>query len=113
MDLPSWITLIGALIGGGGFLGTLVLLPKLRAEARKLNVETDGLVADRWLTEIHRIDGELDQVRRENKWLRGENRRLSRRVSGLEDILRLHPPTPEMQTLIDDLNRKTSNGDGK
>lgn len=110
MGVELWITLVSALVGGGGLIGTLILLPKLKAEARKLNTESDGLVATRWLAEIHRIDKELDEVRRENRCLRSENRRLSRRVAGLERILTLHPVTPEMQSLIDELDRKTANG---
>lgn len=110
MGVEFWIPVLSALIGGGGLLGSLILLPKLRAEARKLNTESDGLVADRWLAEIHRIDEELDEVRRENRRLRGENRRLTKRVAGLERILKLHPVTPEMQSLIDELDRKTANG---
>lgn len=131
MGAELWITLASALIGGGGFLGTIIMLPKIRAETRKLNAETDGAIISRLAAEIKRLDSELNEVReqfakfrtlaaerendleRENKRLRGEVRRLTKRVDGLESILKLHPVTPEMQALIDELDRKTAEGSVK
>lgn len=74
----------------------------LEAEARKTNVEANGLLADRLWAEIERLDRELMAVRTElatvkmaaasekaeleteNKRLRGEVSRLKSRVSELE-----------------------------
>lgn len=138
MGVELWVTLLSALIGGGGLAGSLILLPKIRAERRKINAETarldvetgDAMLA-RLAREIKRLDTELDEVRtqfatfrslaaerehdleRENKRLRGEVRRLTKRVDGLENILKLHPPSAEMQELIDELDRKTAEGAAK
>lgn len=126
MGVELWITLVSALVGGGGLIGSLILLPKIRAETRKLHVEADETIAARLTREIKRLDTELDEVRtqfatfrslaaerehdleRENKRLRGEVRRLTKRVDGLESILKLHPVTPEMQALLEELDRKTA-----
>lgn len=126
MGVELWLTLASALVGGGGLIGTLIVLPKIRAEARKINVEADDSIIARLAREIKRLDTELDEVRtqfatfrslaaerendleRENKRLRGEVRRLTKRVDGLENILKLHPVTPEIQALIDELDRKTA-----
>lgn len=110
MGVELWVTLLSALIGGGGLIGSLIVLPKIRAEARKLNAEAGEIEWRSLKAEIKRLDGELDEVRRENRLLRGENRRLTRRVDGLESILKLQPPTPEMEQLIAELDRKTANG---
>lgn len=132
MGVELWIALASAMVGGGGLIGSLLLLPKIRAEARKLNSEADDTIAARLTREIRRLDGELNEVReqfatfrtfaadrehdleRENKRLRGEVRRLTKRVDGLENILKLHGEvTPEMQALIDELDRRTTEGNGK
>lgn len=128
MSVELWIMVISSVVGGGGLLGSLILLPKIRAEARKLNVEADDSIIARLAREIKRLDTELDEVRtqfatfrslaaerehdleRENKRLRGEVRRLTKRVDGLESILKLHPVTPEMQELLEELDRKTAEG---
>jgi hypothetical protein len=118
MDLGQVLQLAAVLVGGGGFLGSLLLLPKIRAEANKLNAEAGVLLIPHLQREIKRLDAEIKTLRseakaekneleRENKRLRGEVRRLTRRVSGLESILKLHPVTPEMQRLLDELDRRT------
>jgi hypothetical protein len=52
-------------------------------------------------------EGELE---RENKALHTEVARLTRRIEGLEAILKIVPVPPEMQALLDELDRKTAGG---
>ncbi len=118
---------------------------KVRAEARKMDVEADHIVVTGLYAEFERLShdlmgvkAELAQVRvelagvkvtaavdrttaadekalleRENRGLRTKVDRLTRRVRGLENILRAHPITPETQALIDELDQQTTGGEGK
>lgn len=119
-------TLFGAL--GGGILtlfGAVLMLPKIKAEARKLNVDADDKIVARLYREIDRLDKAQDELaadfqkfketaadreselERENRSLRTEVTRLKLRVQGLEDILRVKPLTAEDKALLDELDRKT------
>lgn len=108
MDFSDIVSILGILVGGGGFLGTLILLPKVKAERRKLEAETDKLKAEakrlEWQTlhdEILRLNGAVARqdkrikdlekqdearARRENE-LEAENASLRRRVDDLETKL--------------------------
>jgi gas vesicle protein len=118
---------------GGGIVGALVALvaallalPKIRAEARKLNAEAGAI---EWgalkseverLTETVKVQGqriaELEQsaatradreaeLEKENKQLRTEVGRLKSRVKALEAIFKVGPVTPEMQAALDKLDK--------
>lgn len=122
MGAEVWIGLISAI--SGGLISSLFLLPKLRAEARKLNREADGLLIDRLTQEIERLDREIEDLRsrftaaakaanerecaleKENKLLRAEIKRLRKRIEGLETIFKLHPIPPEMQAALAALESK-------
>lgn len=123
---------------GGGFIGALVALivallalPKIRAEARKLNADASRTEWQTLKDEIDRLNStvrmqdkriaELEEsaklradrateLERENKLLRREVGRLRLRVEGLESILRAGPVTDDMKALLAELDRKTKNG---
>jgi predicted nuclease with TOPRIM domain len=115
-------TIIGAASGAlVTLVGALLMLPKIKAEARKTNAEASGFEWHNLYAEIKRLDGELAEVRTElasvkttaatekagleieNKALKSEVRRLKRRVSALEDVFKIEPPTPAQQAELDKL----------
>lgn len=119
-------TIIGVLAGGGAtFAATFLMLPKIRAQAREANAKASRIEWQTLSDEIKRLDSELADVRsqfatfkttaadeksdleRDNKQLRTEIRRLKIRVEGLEEILKVAPITPEMQALLNEIDRKT------
>lgn len=125
MGVEIWIAILAALFGGGGIVGlvgSLILLPKLKAEARKLNTESDGMVVTRLYAEIDRLDRELGSVRtelasvksasaereteleKENKALRSKVARLEQRIQAMEkvlaDVFKTAPNTPEFNDLL-------------
>lgn len=122
-------TLIGGVIGAIATLAATILMwPKINAEARRANAQASQVEWQTLRDEIRRLDGELADVRkefstfkesaadekgeleRENKSLRTEIRRLKIRVQGLEEIFKIAPVTPEMQALLDEIDRKTAAG---
>ncbi len=149
---PVLSAIFGAIVA---LIVAWLALPKVRAEARKMNAETDhkvraearkmdveadqivvtGLYAEftRLSDDLKEVKAELAQVRvelsdvraaaaedrstaadekavleRENRGLRAKVERLTKRVRGLEEILKLQPTTQEMQDLIDDLDQRTN-----
>lgn len=98
------------------------------AEARKINAEADNIIIGQLRSEIERLDGEMKQLRsefasarqaaddekarleKENRYQKGQIRRLETRVSGLESILSIGPITPEMKAALDELDRTTETG---
>jgi septal ring factor EnvC (AmiA/AmiB activator) len=125
MNGELWAGIAGALLT---LIAAALALPKVRAEARKATAEANRT---EWQTlrdeidrqnkqivglrdEVHKLrtkmasrEGELE---RENKVLHTEVARLTRRVEGLEAILKIVPVPPEMQALLDELDRKTAGG---
>ena len=118
-----------------GIVASLVTLliarwqqPKVTAEARKLNVESDAMIVTRLYAEIERLDGEVRALRkqfsdathaaakreaeleRENGSLRSLVRKLECRIKKMEDIFRVGPISPAMQEMLDELDRKTGGG---
>ncbi len=108
MGVENWIALFSALLGGGGLIGSLILLPKIRAEAKKLNAEADVLLIDRLQTEIARLSAKVtiqeqrileleqraaaradreEELERENRQLRAKVARLERRIMAMETVL--------------------------
>lgn len=140
MGLGDWMPLAGAALSGSALPSLARIVkrrligdPKATAEARKLNVETDGYIADRLMAEIERLDIDMNRVRaefrqelasvkesaqdeklaleQENKLLRTQVGRLRKRVEGLEKILKVKPITPEQQQLLDELDSIPTDGE--
>jgi SMC interacting uncharacterized protein involved in chromosome segregation len=123
MDVASFLQLASILIGGGGLIGSLILLPKIRAEARKINVQTDDLIILRLNAEIERLDRDMAELRanfaeavmaaskreaeleKENRQLRGRVAELERRLrtmeSALSSVFKVEPNTAEFNSLLD------------
>jgi septal ring factor EnvC (AmiA/AmiB activator) len=101
---------------------------KSDAEARDINARASRTEWQTLRDEINRVDRELAEVRaelakvkvaaadekatleRENKALRTKVQRLTLRVQGLEDILKVKPLPPEMQAMLDKLDEETGRG---
>lgn len=104
MGVEFWFTLVSALVGGGGLIGSLILLPKLRAETRKINTEVDDMTITRLYAELDRLDREitkirdrartretelerdLEQERKEKRELAAKVKRLEARVRAMESV---------------------------
>lgn len=116
-------TLFGAITT---LIATLLMRPKISAEARRANAQAGQIEWQTLRDEIKRLDGELAEVRKqfasfksnaadreteleiENRRLRTEIQRLKIRVAGLEGILQVAPLTPEMQALLEEIDHKTA-----
>jgi gas vesicle protein len=106
------------------FAAALLLLPKIRAEARKLNAEAGatewGTLRDEInrlqervdaqgsrIAELEKLDGERADreagLVKENRQLRQKVRKLETRIAGLESVFKIGPITPEMQAELDKL----------
>src|SRR6185312_110413 len=135
MNGQSWLVTIGAAILSGSFLPSLFRATKrlftgtgkaeadrLEAEARKLNAEADEIDWRRMRDEITRLEERVarqdkriaelerldDERTKRETCLQRENKRLTLRVKGLEDILLVKPLPDDMKALLDDLDRKTA-----
>lgn len=113
------IGLASAVIGGIiTLVGVLLALPKIRAEARKLDAEASSIMWQTLRNEIDRLTqriAELEKgdrerelreagLEKENRQLRAHVKRLEGRVSELETILKIGPLPPDMQAALDKLN---------
>ena len=126
--IAQWVS--GGLIAGlVTLVGYLLATPKLRAEARKAHAESDHLQWKTLYAEIQRLDkmtsnlrkevdrlnndagaskGREDILNRENVNLRVMVRKLSKRVSDLEEVLKIGALPPDMQAALDRLDRPKS-----
>lgn len=130
MGTDLLIGIIGAVVGG---LVTLICfiwqLPKIRAEARKLNVEADNVQFDTLSKEIAWMKGKINaqarqiatlekeaqsslSTKRENVRLRARVKKLEERCGRLEAIFRIGPVSPEMQAALDKLDEISGRTDG-
>jgi gas vesicle protein len=126
MSTELIVGLAGALVGGLiTLVGTILMLPKIRAEARKLNADADDKIVARLYREIDRLDvlfkeleaefssykrvsaDEKRKLENENRSLRTEVSRLRRRVEGLEAVIKVGTITPDMQAMLDEIDRHT------
>lgn len=116
---------------GGGVIGAiltfaaaLLMLPKIRAEARKPNAEAAATewgtlsgeinrlrekveAQDRRIDELEKLDDERADreagLKKENRLLKQKVRKLENRIKGLEEVFKIGPITDEMQAEIDKL----------
>lgn len=115
--IPGLFRTIRRLLSGTG----VAEADRLEAEARKFNAEADEIDWRRMRDEIARLQervekqdkriAELEKLDDERtlreRCLQRENKRLTLRVKGLEDILLVKPLPDDIRLLIDELDRKT------
>ncbi len=132
MGIAEWTSLAGAALSGSSLpwlAGTakrrLFRDAKSEAEARKLNVQADGDIAQRLWAEIERLDLDLKEVRtelatvkttaadektqleKENHRLRLEVGALRRRVGQLEEIIKTKTTPEDMRAQLARIDEKT------
>lgn len=100
--------------------------PKIKAEAKKIAVETDDIIVNRLYAEIERLDrarkdqddkirqleqdaaDERAELERENRQLRTKVRSLETRVKAMENVFsaafKTVPNTPEWKELLDQVD---------
>lgn len=127
MSIELLVGAAGAVIGGLVTLACFIWqLPRVRAEARKLNAEANQIewgtlrdelarLADKVRAQGAQIAGLEEtaeqrtkheaQLKRENNQLRLQVKKLEGRVAGLEAVFKIGPVAPEMQAALDRLNK--------
>lgn len=127
MSIQLLVGAAGAIVGGLVTLACFIWqLPRIRAEARKLNAEASRTEWQTLRDELERLDGKVRAqgaqisgleataeqrmkreavLKRENGQLRAQVKKLEGRVTGLEAVFKIGPVTAEMQAALDRLNR--------
>lgn len=135
MGVEFWIPLLSAIIGGGGLVGSLLLLPKIRAEARKLNADASKTEWENLKAEVDRLTTKVDaqakeianlkqaaadekaELERENRALRAKVSRLENRIKAMETVLhqvfKVDPNTEEFNDLIRQADEAEARSNGE
>lgn len=124
----EWMIGLGGAFAGGltTLFGSILMWPKIRAEAHKTNVQSDDLMVTRLWAEIERLDLDLREVRQElanvksaaadektlletdNKRLRYQVDSLRKRVAQLEEIIKTKTTPEDMRAQLAEIDRKTA-----
>jgi chromosome segregation ATPase len=102
-------------------VGAVLMLPKVRAEARKINAEASGAewrtlkqeidrlqerveAQDRRIAELEKLDDERADreagLEKENRQLRAKVKKLEGRIAGLEAVLKVGPLPAAMRAAL-------------